>query len=505
VQDRATSLKNGATIRRRAVPYSRTIYRFGPYELDPMGRSLLENHERLVLPDRQFDVLICLVASAGKTVHKDDLHRGAWGRVDVVGDNSIVMAVKGLRDALGKQPDTQPYIVTVIRKGYRFIAPVEAIARGEPGTSPDAIVLQHEAFITGRAAVESLNLDEVESARQAFATALSLNPRLASAHKGMQVACFLGFEATRATREPDVAQLTRAEDHGQQALALDPTCNHTWGMLALVHHRRGNARRAVIEARTALSFDKADWMDYLRLAAVSWGNERLYAAQQARSGHPRLAHARWLAASVHVARGAFDHALDEIRPGCALQDQQWKQGGRYSAVGLHWLHGLVLAAKGDVEGAVVELERELATADERHVHGRESIANTHYALGALRVRQCRRDEAMAAFREALKALPGHPLATIGLYAGSTDPACVSGGPLSTDLLESDPFDRACATAVLLSLQQRHEQAAGVIARALAHAPPGSAGWLLPVEPLSHVTARPDVWASALGQLADRAI
>jgi hypothetical protein len=39
---------------------------------------------------------------------------------------------------------------------------------------------------------------------------------------------------------------------------------------------------------------------------------------------------------------------------------------------------------------------------------------------------------------------------------------------------------------------------------LARAPAGQAGWRLPVEPLLHVTAHPDVWAAALSLVRNRA-
>jgi hypothetical protein len=47
-------------------------------------------------------------------------------------------------------------------------------------------------------------------------------------------------------------------------------------------------------------------------------------------------------------------------------------------------------------------------------------------------------------------------------------------------------------------------AAGVMDAALTAAPPGSAGWLVPVEPLLNVSANPDEWGSVLARLRARA-
>ena len=48
------------------------------------------------------------------------------------------------------------------------------------------------------------------------------------------------------------------------------------------------------------------------------------------------------------------------------------------------------------------------------------------------------------------------------------------------------------------------EAARLLDEALAAAPPGNAGWLLPVEPLLHVSARPEIWALPLARLRTRA-
>jgi hypothetical protein len=59
-------------------------------------------------------------------------------------------------------------------------------------------------------------------------------------------------------------------------------------------------------------------------------------------------------------------------------------------------------------------------------------------------------------------------------------------------------------AVLLTLQGLHDEAARLCGDALARANPGSAGWLLPVDPLLHVTAHHEAWAQTLAILRERA-
>jgi len=120
---------------------------------------------------------------------------------------------------------------------------------------------------------------------------------------------------------------------------------------------------------------------------------------------------------------------------------------------------------------------------------------TWYTLGALRQRQGRRDGASAAFREALKVVPGHLCATAAF-----------GGDLAFPPRWQDPqtIDLAMARAIGLARAGRHRDAADACTDALTQAPPGCAGWPLPAEPTLDPAARPDIWASALAILRNRA-
>jgi tetratricopeptide (TPR) repeat protein len=266
-----------------------------------------------------------------------------------------------------------------------------------------------------------------------------------------------------------------------------------------VLHRTGDAREAIAAARKAVALDPDDWRHFLRLAFVSWGEERLRAARRVLTLYPRLALAYWFAATVFVARDAFDAALEELRPGCASQDAQRKQHGRFNAVGLHLLHGLVLAAQGADDLALEEFASELAFEEEGQLYARECCANTWYALGSIRLRQGNREEAAAAFHESLRRVPGHSLAMLGLRAASP------GASQPEALRQSgNEVDTAIVRAAAFALQGDPAGAAQLCAAALTHAGPGAAGWILPVDPLLHVTAHREAWAPALAVLRDRA-
>jgi tetratricopeptide (TPR) repeat protein len=154
-------------------------------------------------------------------------------------------------------------------------------------------------------------------------------------------------------------------------------------------------------------------------------------------------------------------------------------------------------ARGDERAALESLERELSSEASGQLYARECCANTWYAIGAVHMRRQRRNEAAEAFQQALARVPKHPLARLGsamLGAGANDPALVVSAP---------PFEAALGHAIGLVAAGDHVSAARLMDQALAAAPPGSTGWLLPVEPFVNVAAAPDVWAPVLARLRTR--
>jgi tetratricopeptide (TPR) repeat protein len=211
--------------------------------------------------------------------------------------------------------------------------------------------------------------------------------------------------------------------------------------------------------------------------------------------------AHWLAATVHVARNVLDEAERELRAGIAVQDAQ-AAASRFNAVALHWLLGLVLLARGEEDAALAEFHRELDGEKSGHLYARECCANTWYAIGALQLRHKRSDDARHAFEEALSRVPNHGLTLAVLTAGSMsrEPRVESATPSAIQA----SFETLMGTGIARALLGRSAFAAETIDRALASAPPGNAGWLIPVEPILQVSANPEAWAPVLDRLRSRA-
>lgn len=223
----------------------------------------------------------------------------------------------------------------------------------------------------------------MQRARAEFEAALREAPDYALAHICLAHVCALIFDATRVDLVCDVAALKTAIHHARRGVALAPMSGEAWSTLALALHLNGETHEAIAAAHRAVALEPDDWRHWLRLAYVSWGEERVRAARALLALCPGLALAYWLMATVYISRGAFEAALDVLRQGCAAQDAQSPQSGAYPAVGLHLLLGLVLAAMGRLDDAAREFECELAAVSGQ-LYGRECAANTWYALGAVR-------------------------------------------------------------------------------------------------------------------------
>ncbi|HEY6616755.1 MAG TPA: winged helix-turn-helix domain-containing protein [Vicinamibacterales bacterium] len=472
-------------------------YSFGDVVVDGEARRVTRNGELLSIPERHLGVLLELLARREAIVSKDALIEAVWQDVAVT-DNSLEQAVSALRRLLGAGPDGQPYIQTVPRQGYRFAGSVTTVAARVGDSVLEELLAPHRAWVEGRAALETLERDQIVRARRVFEGVLEHTADHAPAHIGLANACIMHFEMTRADERPDVAALEAATQHSREACRLAPDYGEAWATLGFVLDRTGRSIDALAASRRAVSLEPDNWRHHFRLAYIGWGEERLRAAHRTLALLPGFPLAHWLIATVHVARHALAEADRQLALGITSLSNQSGGTSRFSAIALHWLHGLICLACGDKEAALEAFERELASEGDGHLYGRECCANTWYAIGALRMQQGDRDSAAAAFREALARVAGHPPATLGLAALATiDVAAIPPAHATS-------VDGALGHAIALACAGKHSDAARIVDQALAAAPPGNAGWLIPVEPMLQVSSHPDIWASALARLRIRA-
>jgi Tol biopolymer transport system component/DNA-binding winged helix-turn-helix (wHTH) protein len=102
---------------------------FGRFSLDLTEHRLLRDGEPVPLTPRVFDLLRVLVENAGRLVEKERLLKEVWTDA-FVEESNLNRAISVLRRTLA-ETDSERYIETVPKRGYRFVAVVR-----KPGTAP---------------------------------------------------------------------------------------------------------------------------------------------------------------------------------------------------------------------------------------------------------------------------------------------------------------------------------------------------------------------------------
>jgi len=104
--------------------------RFGIFEADLASGELRKHGEKIKLQDQPFQVLAALLERPGELVTRDELQQKVWASDTFVDfERGLNKAINRLREALGDSAENPAFIETLPRRGYRFIAQVEASIR----------------------------------------------------------------------------------------------------------------------------------------------------------------------------------------------------------------------------------------------------------------------------------------------------------------------------------------------------------------------------------------
>ena len=119
---------------------SRSILRFGVFEVDVRAGELRKQGVRIKLQEQPFHVLTVLLQRPGEVVTREELRSENWSADTFVDfDNSLNTAINKLREALGDSADNPRFIETLPRRGYRFITPVTNEGREASATGAAAV------------------------------------------------------------------------------------------------------------------------------------------------------------------------------------------------------------------------------------------------------------------------------------------------------------------------------------------------------------------------------
>jgi TolB-like protein/tetratricopeptide (TPR) repeat protein len=105
------------------------LLKFGSFELDVRLRELRRGSTRVRLQEQPFEILRLMLERPGDVVTREELRKHLWPAGTYVDfEHSLNAAVKRLRAALGDDAEHPRFVETLPRRGYRFIAPLDAVA-----------------------------------------------------------------------------------------------------------------------------------------------------------------------------------------------------------------------------------------------------------------------------------------------------------------------------------------------------------------------------------------
>src|SRR3954471_24699196 len=99
---------------------ARMIYAFGDCEMDLERRELRRAGQATHVEPQVFDLLIYLLRHRDRVVDKDELFRAVWDD-RIVSKSTRTSRISAARRAIGDGGETQAYLRTIRRRGFRFV------------------------------------------------------------------------------------------------------------------------------------------------------------------------------------------------------------------------------------------------------------------------------------------------------------------------------------------------------------------------------------------------
>jgi TolB-like protein/Tfp pilus assembly protein PilF len=129
-------------------PRIECVYEFGAFRIDVAERVMFCEGALVPMPPKAFDILLLLVEKSGHLVEKAELMDAVWPDT-FVEEANLTQNIFTLRKVLGQRANGHPFIETVSRRGYRFIAHVKKL---EPEDSaPQSRDVQASPALNGEA------------------------------------------------------------------------------------------------------------------------------------------------------------------------------------------------------------------------------------------------------------------------------------------------------------------------------------------------------------------
>lgn len=228
-------------------------YDFGPFRVDAQRHELSRNGTIVPLKRKAVQALVVLIQRRGELITKKELIAAVWGEHGTT-TNNLAQHIFMLRTALGDTGGQDPYVLTVPRVGYRFVA---AVSHEEAQSAGRVLALhycrnaEHLWQMRTRASISS--------AVSLYRQAVQEDPACADAYAGLATCHYILAEYMF---EPQRDSLALAEQEAFRALEIDP------------HHALAHVILGVCAAQLRYAWREAEQM---LLSAIRQSPDLLWA------------------------------------------------------------------------------------------------------------------------------------------------------------------------------------------------------------------------------------
>ncbi|NQY67936.1 MAG: response regulator transcription factor [Flavobacteriales bacterium] len=107
--------KVNSLLKRSASQVEETIEDFGCVKVDRNKRIVISGDTNIELPKKEYDLLLLLLSNVGKVFSREAIYDSVWGNDTFVGDRTIDVHIRKLREKLGDN-----CIKTLKGVGYKY-------------------------------------------------------------------------------------------------------------------------------------------------------------------------------------------------------------------------------------------------------------------------------------------------------------------------------------------------------------------------------------------------
>ena len=115
VKPRVFLSKIKSLLRRKLEPND-SILKYGDLSIDPEEYKVILSGKEIILPKKEFELLFLLASKPKKIFKREKIMSTIWGYDVVVGDRTIDVHIRKLREKIGEK-----YFKTIKGVGYKFV------------------------------------------------------------------------------------------------------------------------------------------------------------------------------------------------------------------------------------------------------------------------------------------------------------------------------------------------------------------------------------------------